>query len=153
MIIRNVTYDGTFVPKGNAYLAVYGWTQSPLVEYYIIESYGNHKPCSDADPKDSPRQLGNVTSDGGTYEIWTKMRRNKPSISGTATFAQYWSVRSGNRVGGYVNTGEHFKQWEANGLKMGRHNYMIVATEGQDSTGSSSITVGTPPKDDAAPTQ
>lgn len=87
----------------------------------------------------------NMTSDGSIYEIMTKKRVNKPSIQGTATFDQFWSIRVDQRVGGTVTTGNHFKAWADNGLKMGRHNYMIVAVEGQDSSGEASITVGVPP--------
>lgn len=138
---REVVYSGTFNPIGNGYLAVYGWTTNPLVEYYIIESYGDHKPSDNPEAK----MKGNVTSDGGEYEIMTKKRINKPSIQGTATFDQYWSIRTVKRVGGTVTTGNHFKAWEKAGLKMGRHNYMVVAVEGQDSSGEASITVGVPP--------
>ena len=107
---------------GNGYLAIYGWTTNPLVEYYIIESYGDHKPSDNPEAK----MKQNMTSDGGTYEIMTKKRVNKPSIQGTATFDQFWSIRTEKRVGGTVTTGNHFKAWADNGLKLGRHNYMYV---------------------------
>lgn len=92
-----------------------------------------------------------MTSDGGTYELWTKIRRNKPSIQGTATFPQYWSVRTEHRTGGVVTTGNHFNAWTSVGWKLGRHSYMIVAVEGQDSSGSATVTVGTAPKETPAP--
>ncbi|KAH6668227.1 concanavalin A-like lectin/glucanase domain-containing protein [Halenospora varia] len=138
---RKVEYSGTFAPNGNAYLAIYGWTTNPLVEYYIIEAHGTHHPSDSPEAK----VKGNMTSDGGTYEIMTKQRVNKPSIQGTATFAQFWSIRFDQQIGGTVTTGNHFKAWKEAGLKLGTHNYMIVAVEGQDSNGTASITVGVPP--------
>jgi len=147
---QEISFSGTYSPDGNSYLSVYGWTTSPLVEYYITENFGTYNPSTGLSLK------GTVTSDGSVYNIYQTQRVNEPSIQGTATFNQYWSVRQTHRSSGTVNTAAHFNAWKALGMQMGTFNYQIVATEGYFSTGSSAITVGqgtsTPPTNPTGPT-
>jgi endo-1,4-beta-xylanase len=47
--------------------------------------------------------------------------------------------------GGTINTGNHFRAWEAAGLKLGKQNYMVMGIEGQQGSGEADITVGQRP--------
>jgi hypothetical protein len=140
---RVISYSGSYNVNDsqNSYLALYGWTRSPLIEYYVIESYGSYNPASCAGGTD----YGSFQSDGATYNVRRCLRTQQPSIDGTQTFYQYFSVRNPKKgfgnISGTITFANHANFWASKGLNLGAHNYQVLATEGYQSTGSSDITV------------
>jgi endo-1,4-beta-xylanase len=137
---REISYTADWKPEnnGNSYLTIYGWTRSPLVEYYVLEAHGEYNPGS------SGQSRGSVQIGGDTYQLYEATRVNAPSIDGTQTFQQYWAIRDSQRTSGTVNMQEVFDAWQAAGMSLGSHYYQIVATEAYNSKGTSSVQVQTP---------
>lgn len=128
----SIEYGCNYKPDGNSYLCVYGWSTDPLVEYYIVESWGTWRPPG-------ATAKGQITVDGGTYDVYETTRVNQPSIQGDTTFKQYWSVRTSKRTSGTISVTEHFKAWENMGLKMGKLYEAALNVEGYQSNGSADV--------------
>lgn len=128
----SVNYGCNYQPNGNSYLCVYGWSKDPLVEYYIVESWGSWRPPG-------ATAKGTITVDGGTYEVYETTRVNQPSIEGNTTFQQYWSVRTSKRTSGTISVTEHFKAWESMGMDMGKIYETALTVEGYQSSGSANV--------------
>jgi hypothetical protein len=136
---RVVCFSGSFNGGSNGFLALYGWTKNNLIEYYVCENHGSWTPPGNTS---GIVKKGTFTSDGGTYTIYTATRTNEPSIIGTATFQQYWSVRTETRTSGTITFANHVAAWKAAGMNMGTTwDYQIMETEGYMSSGSSNVTV------------
>lgn len=118
---RTVGYNCGALTGSYNNFSVYGWTTSPLIEYYICEKGSVASGSS----------YGTVSSDGHTYNIYKHQQVNQPSIQGTATFWQYLSNWGGSSTGANhsVTTGNHFAAWKSKLGSMGTFNYMIVEVE------------------------
>lgn len=129
---------------GLTYIGVYGWTVEPLVEYYILDDWGSTKPAgvaSDGTPRTS---VGTIVVDGDTYDVWTKLRENKPAITGDSeTFEQYFSIRQHARQCGRISISEHFTKWNDLGLPLGRMHEAKLLLEAQNNSGSIEFTTAT----------
>jgi len=131
----SLVYSCSYNPEGNSYLCVYGWTVDPLIEYYIVESWGSWRPPG-------AKSKGTVEIDGGTYDIYETTRTEQPSIQGRKTFQQYWSVRTEKKTGGTISVSEHFKAWENVGMtsvKQGKMYEVAFCVEGFRSRGDAEV--------------
>jgi endo-1,4-beta-xylanase len=119
---RNVGYNIGALSGSYNFVGVYGWTTSPLIEYYVAEKGGISGSTS----------FGTMSSDGHTYNCSKFQRVNKPSIQGTATFWQYFDNWGGTSTGSNrsINMANHINNWRSRGGQgFGSYNYMIFALE------------------------
>lgn len=123
--------------QGMTIAAFYGWTRQPLIEYYVIDNWLNHRPTPG-------QRLGNLTSDGGTYEVF-RANQNGHHINGMGPFIQIKSVRTTVRPMGQNNTitfQNHVSAWGRLGQPMGSEwYYQAFIIEGWESNGSGNATV------------
>ncbi|MBP3799199.1 MAG: glycoside hydrolase family 11 protein [Ruminococcus sp.] len=122
--------------SGNSRICIYGWSQNPLVEYYIIEDWKNWSPAQDS----SANYKGSVTIDGSEYKVYT-INRNSYTIEGNKDFVQYISIRQNTRTSGTISVSEHFKAWERMGMKMGNLYEVAFNVEGWESDGQADVSL------------
>ena len=119
---RTVGYNIGSLSGSYNMVGVYGWTTSPLIEFYVAEKGS----------MTGGTYLGTMSSDGHTYSVYTQQRVNAPSIIGTATFWQYKDTWGGAPTGSNrsVNMANHINNWKnKGGHGFGTYNYMIFALE------------------------
>jgi endo-1,4-beta-xylanase len=103
-------------------IGIYGWTTSPLIEYYVVELGSNTNGT----------RVNTVSSDGHTYTTYTHQQVSQPSIQGTATFWQYLDNWGGSSKGANhtITMANHINNWKsAGGHGFGSFNYEILSLE------------------------
>ncbi|KAL5119443.1 hypothetical protein ACEQ8H_002713 [Pleosporales sp. CAS-2024a] len=134
-----VNYTATYNPQGNSYMALYGFTSNPRVEFYVMDAFAEHNPSDNA----AQSFYGYHTSDGAQYELWSKYNGD---------LRQYFSVRRTWRRGGTITFQNHYDAWVAAGLPMGSVGNSYIVVEGQPGRGNADITVGVRPTTSIAET-
>jgi hypothetical protein len=114
---------------GYSSIGVYGWSVSPIVEFYVVEdSYGRLSG--------SGTKKGTFTIDGeGTYDVYVHQQVNQPSIQGTTTFDQFISVRQAVRTCGHISLTKHFDAWKGMGMTLGKMEEAKVLVEAGGGSG------------------
>jgi len=123
--------------QGMTIAAFYGWTRGPLIEYYVLENWLNHRSTPGT-------RLGTFQSDGGTYEVWRE-NRNGHNINGMGPFIQLKSVRTTPaplRTNNTITFQNHVNAWGRFGQTMGTEwYYQAFIIEGWESSGRGNATV------------
>jgi endo-1,4-beta-xylanase len=136
-----INYSGSLNANGGtALLTLYGWSQNPLIEYYVIESYRGSPPTQG-------QNMGTCYSDGSNYTIIKHQQVNQPSIVGNTTFWQYIAIRQNQRTSGTITVPNFVSCWASKGMNLGSLDYQIMATEswgGGSGSSNVSISRGTP---------
>ena len=103
-------------------VGIYGWTTSPLIEYYITE-FGSVATGA---------VINTFASDGHNYNFYKHEQISQPSIQGTATFWQYLDNWGGSTKGANhtITVANHVNNWKAHGGQgFGTFNLQILALE------------------------
>lgn len=111
------SYTKTGSGGGYSYIGIYGWTNNPCVEWYIVDDRYGTMPFNAY----NAAQKGSATIDGEVYKLFQNKTTGTGGsrCSGVNEWDQYWSIRQKARQCGTITISEHFKAWEAAGLKMG----------------------------------
>lgn len=149
--VGNITseFDVEWSSSDNVkYVSVYGWGYfdqqdipsgfSNEIEYYIVQDRGSYNPTSGG------KKWGSAKIDGIDYDFYTTDRVQQPSLSGTSTFKQYWSIPSNtsqHRTKGTISISKHFKAWADAGMKMGRL-YEVASMKIESYTGNTGTAKG-----------
>lgn len=130
--------DFKFTKSGSAdfsYIGVYGWTDNPRAEYFILEDW-----FSAPNPEYLGEKKGEITVDGDAYDIYI-FQDNKLYVQGNINYPTFYSVRRTPRQCGHIDITAHFKKWKELGLNLGKMNEItMIAEAGNVASGATDFT-------------
>jgi hypothetical protein len=134
-------YTKTGTAGGYSYVGIYGWSNNPLIEFYIVDDWYGSTTFA---PTAGGTLKGTFTADSGTYKVYTHQQVGQPSIHGNnATFMQYFSIRQTPRQCGHISLTQHFDEWKSLGLNLGKMYEAKLLIEVGGGSGSIDFSVGT----------
>jgi hypothetical protein len=116
--------------SGLCYIGIYGWTNNPLIEYYIIEDWVNSQWTS---APSVGTKKATITVDSGSYFVYTNQRTGASIHGDNATFMQFYSIRQKGRQSGHISISRHFSIWDSLGMTMGKLYEVKLLVEGMNS--------------------
>ncbi len=132
----DMAFSKTGTGGNYSFIGIYGWSNNPLIEYYIVENSFQNGVTTPY----GTSQKGQFTVDGATYRVYSGTKQNQPSIHGNANFQQYFSVRQTPRTCGHISISEHFKAWAGMGMALGKMYEAKILVEAGGGSGSINFT-------------
>jgi hypothetical protein len=121
---------------GYSYIGVYGWSQNPCIEFYIIDdSYG----ALPFNPGSGSTNMGTAVIDGGTYNLYTHPTSGTGGslcTSAPSSWTQFYSIRQTARTCGQISITSHFNAWAGKNMILGAMLEAVVQVEVGGGTGS-----------------
>jgi hypothetical protein len=116
-ISAQYSYKKTGSGGGYSYIGIYGWSNNPCVEWYIVDDSFNNFPFNAY----NATQKGTATIDGETYKLFQNKTNGTGGsrCSGVSQWDQFWSIRQKARQCGVISITQHFDAWKAAGLTLG----------------------------------
>jgi len=116
-IKADFAYKKTGAAGGYSYIGIYGWSTNPCVEWYIVDDRWGTMPFNAY----NSTLKGTVAIDGADYKIFSNKTNGTGGsrCSGVSQWDQFWSIRQTARQCGTITISDHFKAWDAAGMKMG----------------------------------
>jgi endo-1,4-beta-xylanase len=101
---------------GFSYIGIYGWSTNPCTEWYIVDDSFGGMPFT---PYNSS-QKGSAMIDGENYKLYSNGTNGTGgSRCNASSWTQHWSIRQKARQCGTITISDHFKAWDAAGMKLG----------------------------------
>jgi hypothetical protein len=133
-ITAQFAYKKTGTGGGYSYIGIYGWSNNPCVEYYIVDDSFNTMPFNAY----GATLKGTTTIDGESYKLFSNNTTGSGGsrCSGVSSWLQFWSIRQKGRQCGQISITQHFDAWKAAGMTLGNMLEAKILVEVGGGTGS-----------------